>query len=721
MTLRRHSLLLLLALLVALPSIFPVSAQDGAEDGVFRSPDIEMTVRAGFGKLQVDVFTGGWVPFRIALANQGQAITGRLIVRTESPPNPTSQARDFVKDIQLPSSSRQLHEIPVYLNSGHRPVEIVLESDGDEIARTSLRVERDYYVNDQLEIAVIDTDATALNNISSTEIAPPQNRQAFKSAPPGSPTQADQTPPPQPPQPRSRRNIWGSNRQGPAAHPVVIQAEDMPRDFVSYDSLDAVVLGDAPVSLLTEEQSRALKLWVASGGLLIVTGGADFVGLHAAGLDSILPVDVRGANPAPGVPDLVNAYGAFESTDATLVQSAVAREGARVLLGTSDRVIAAERDYGSGMVRFLAINPKIHPYRGWGAAKNLWNDLLLPAVDTLPGQTQWITSGRRGNSRSSNWGIQNYLFDLAGIETPSANYFLLFLLAYILVVGPINYFALRWTKKLDLAWLTIPAVILLFTAVSVTVAQLSRGGGTLTADVTMVELHQRERVSRAMSALLIRSSSKSRQQITFDSRDTFAIDATGTFDSRPGSSDHLEVERANKQLSLSVPMNTWTTGVFNIRSIGDSAAMMISASPVGDQRNATPQVRVKNVSDSPITRAVYLSNAGMSDPFDLAAGEEKQIVLNPAQPSTFSSWFRSQLVPDSSEDLVFRELAFVLDREIGGQAVFRQGFFDNAMMTATLKQLERPLLLGFVEHNPVPMSFESGPSRRSKSLYVVHL
>lgn len=721
MTLRRLSLLIFLALLLALPSVFQVSAQDGAEDGVFRSPDIEMSVRAGFGKLQVDVFTGGWVPFRITLANSGKAVSGRIIIRTESPPNPTSQARDFVKDIQLPSSSHQLHEIPVYLNSGHRPVDIILESDGDEIARTSLRVERDYYVNDQLEIAVIDTDQTALNNISATEIAQPQNRQAFKGAPPGSPTQTAQTAPPQPQQPRSRRNIWGGNRQGPAAHPVVIPAEDMPRDFVSYDSLDAVVLGDTPMSLLTEEQTRALKLWVASGGLLIVTGGADFVGLRAAGLDSLLPVDVRGANSAPGVPELVSTYGAFESADATLVQSAVAREGARTLLGTSDRVIAAERDYGSGMVRFLAINPKINPYRGWGAAKNLWNDLLLPAVETLPSQTQWITSGRRGNSRSSSWGIQNYLFDLAEIKPPSANYFLLFLLAYILVVGPINYFVLRWTKKLDLAWLTIPAVILLFTTVSVTVAQLSRGGGTLTADVTLVELHQREGVSRAMSAMLMRSASKSRQQIAFDNGDTFAIDATGTFDSRPDSSDHLEIERAPKRFSISVPMNTWTTALFNIRSISESVAPMISAAVLGDGKNATPQVRVKNVSDSPITRAVYLSNAGLSDPFDLAAGEEKQIVLNPAQPSTFSSWFRSQLVRDSSEDLVFRELAFVLDREIGGQAVFRQGFFDNAMMDVTLKQLERPLLLGFVENNPVEMTFASAPKRRSKSLYVVHL
>jgi hypothetical protein len=708
----------LIALLVALPAINSVSAQEGAEDGVFRSPDIEMSVRAGFGKLQADVRTGGWVPFRISLSNNGKPISGRIIVRAESTPNANSRARDFVKDVQLPSSSHQLHEIPVFLNSGHRPVEIILESDGDEIARTSVRVERDYFINDQLEIAVIDTDPTALNNISSTEISQPQNRAVFKSAPPGSQAQ---TQTPAPPQPRSRRNIWGNNRQGPAAHPVVIEPEDLPRDFVSYDSLDALVLGDAPVSLLTAEQTRALKLWVASGGLLIVTGGADFAGLRSTGLDSLLPVEVRGANPAPSVPELVAAYGAFESQDATLIQSAIAREGARSLLGTGDRLIAAERDYGSGLVRFLAINPKIHPYRGWAAAKSLWNDLLLPAVDTLPGQAQWITSGRRGNSRSSSWGIQSYLFELAGIESPSANYFLLFLLAYILAIGPINYLALRWTKKLDLAWITIPAVVLLFTIVSVAVAQWSRGSVTLASDVTLVELHQREGVSRAMSAMLIRPASSSRQQMRFPVADTFAIDAGGTFDSRPGSSDRLEVAQASGQTSISVPMNTGTTGVFNIRSVSEASKPMISAVAVGDQKNATPQVRIKNISDSSITHAVYLSSAGVSDPFDLAAGEEKVITLNPAQRTTFSSWYRSHLARDSDEEKIFSELAFVLDREIGGQAVFRQGFFDQAMLNDSIKQMERPLLLAFMEENPISVNFASEPQRRSKSLCVAHL
>jgi hypothetical protein len=703
----------LLAMMLALASFaLRARAQEGAEAGVFRSDDLEMTVSAGFGKLRVSVRDGGWAPFRISLANNGRPITGRLIVRTESNPNPSFQVREFVKNIQLPTNSRQIHEISAFINSSHKPPEIILESDGDQIAQTTVPVEPNFMGN-QIEIAIIDTEQTTLNNID--YIARAGGRIPFKPAPPK--TEADETLQPPPPQQGPRQGQFPNSRQGPPARHVVIPAEDLPRDFASYDSLDVVILGDAPMSRLTEDQARALRLWVASGGMLILTGGTDFGGLRAAGLDALLPVEVRGAATTAALAELTDTYGQFESPDPTLIQSASERKGARTLLGASDRVIVGERDYGSGIVRFLAINPKINPYRGWGAATVLWGDLLLPALVALPGQAYWF----RGNSRYVNSGIQNYLFDLAEIKPLSANYFLLFLLAYILAVGPINYVALRLTKKLDLAWITIPGVVLLFTGVSLTVAEMSRGGGTVAADVTLVELNQRDGISRSVGSLLIMPSSKGTQRITFDGENTFAIDTAGNSDSRPASSEQIEVERTPEGSALSVPMNTWTSGAFNILSMDETPSPMISIMDPPDPKAATPQVRIKNVSNTPVASAVYVSAEGLSDLFDLAAGEEKTIALNPPQPTTFSSWFRAKLVQGSAEDMIFDQIAHVLDREVGGQKALRQGFFNTAQMPDAVKLLERPLMLGFAEGTPIQMSLQNSPRRRSKSFYVIHL
>ncbi|HWP41677.1 MAG TPA: hypothetical protein VNO14_00480, partial [Blastocatellia bacterium] len=420
-------LVVLALLLAAAGELSSASGQNGAEQGVARTDDVEMIVRAGFGRVDVNHFTGTWVPFRVSVSNRGKPITGRLVVRAESDPNPSPQVREFVKDVQLPTGSKQLHEIAVYLNSAHKEPEVTL-LDGDvPVVSATVKVQRNYGSNDELEVVVVDTDQTALNSISAKEIFRPVNRQPFKSvldsakayqtddAAPDPQAQSSQPAAgglPPPPQRRRPRRWLSQNKQGPAARPTVIASEDLPRDYVSYDALDVLVLCDSPLSQLTAEQARALKMWVASGGMLVITGAADIAGLRSQGLDELLPVDVRGTATVASIPELTETYGRFESDDPTLLLASAARPGSEILLGSASMPIVAEQFYGSGLVRFVAFNPKLNPYRGWGAGKELWNDLLLPAAESKPRQVNWITYGRGGNSGG---GIQNFLFQLAEI------------------------------------------------------------------------------------------------------------------------------------------------------------------------------------------------------------------------------------------------------------------------------------------------------------------
>jgi hypothetical protein len=735
---RKASLLklVIVALAFVLPQVssdLAVSAQNGSEPGVARTEEVEMIVRAGFGRVDVNRNVGTWVPFRISVSNQGPPITGRLVVRAESDPNPSTQLREFVKPVQLPTGSNQLHEMAVFLNSGHKEPEIILMNGEDPVASTTVKVERNYGLNDELEIAVVDTEQTTLNSISSKEIFRQANRPPFKSAasqaaqpqPPAPPSAGPQQPPPTqpgqlpPPPPRRRTYRWSaSNQQGPSAHPVVIPSEDLPRDFVSYDALDVVVLGDAPLSQLTGEQAESLKMWVASGGMLVVTAAADLAGLRSSGLDAILPIDARGTVTVPDLPELTETYGRFESSDPALIISAVARAGAATLIGTPTRPIVAERFYGSGLVRFVAINPKLNPYRGWGAGKDLWNDLLLPAAEAKPRQVNWITLGSRGNSTSSNWGIQNFLFRLAEIEPPSPKYFVLFLLFYILLVGPINYLFLRWMGKLDRAWLTIPAVVLVFTGVSVAVAEISRGADSVAADVSLVELHQREGLVKKVGAMLIMPTSKGVEEMAFVGRNSFVNDTIDdNFPSSATSSDAIKSEREADRFLMNVPMNTWTAIMFRYRSADESGERLVSTSLNGSAKTVT----VKNLGDTPITSGVYISREGISEVFDLDAGGEKEISLSAPPVSKFSDWYIGKLGYTGKDAEVFSDIASILDREIGGQRVFLSGFFDNAQMTNTWMHLEQPLFLGFVEKSPAEMSFKNSSKRRSKSFYVVHL
>jgi hypothetical protein len=312
--------------------------------------------------------------------------------------------------------------------------------------------------------------------------------------------------------------------------------------------------------------------------------------------------------------------------------------------------------------------------------------------------------------------MRNFLYSLAEIEPPSMKYYLFFLLFYLLVVGPVNYVILKWKRKLDLAWLTIPAVVVLFTVVSIAVAQATRGSKSVAVDVSLVELHQPEGIQRHTGALLIMPASKGTEEIAFEGENTFVNDLADNFSVIASSSIVLESRRDQKQFTLAVPLTTWTADVFKVRSISEGARPIVMSDSGGDST-----VTVKNVSDTPITKAVYMSRAGMSAQFDIAPGEEKQISLSSPQAITFTIWYQAQFEPESHESQIFSELAGVLDRDIGGARVFRQGFFDTLPMKDALAQLERPLLVGFLDKSAISVSFSESITRHGKAFYVVHL
>ena len=294
---------------------------------------------------------------------------------------------------------------------------------------------------------------------------------------------------------------------------------------------------------------------------------------------------------------------------------------------------------------------------------------------------------------------------------------LLFLLVYVLMLGPVNYLLLRWKRKTDLAWLTIPGVVITFAAVSVTVAQVGRGAASIVADASLVELHQREGISRTESGLLLMPATKRIQQVTFEGHDTYVNDVyNGNQNSSASAIGEIECERGPKEVTLRVPMTTWTSGLFQVRSINEDAPPMLSTAA------SQSSISIRNLSMSPINKAVYLSSSGISDVFDLSPGAEQNIsVSSPSQPMSFNGWYLAQLEQGSDEAELFQELAGLLDREIGGDRAFTQGFFGIQMLPDVFKRLERPLLIGFVDEAAAGIGFQGSLKRRSKAMYVIHL
>jgi hypothetical protein len=679
-----------------------VAADTGSGTG-----DVEIEVKAGFGGLSISRL-GGWVPFRILVSNQGPPINGRLVVFADAPSN--HQSREFSEDVQLPTGSKKLYEIGAYLNSPQvDPVVRLVQrsSSGDRVvAEAPVKIEQDSQVaGDLVQIGVVDVEDTALNNINSIPFD--MTRVPFTLAPQGTST-TTAVPQAAPGPGRAARQGPGGgflyNQRVMKARPLVIGPPDLPRASGSYDMLDALVLGGAPLSQLDLEQGKALRMWVAAGGLLIVTGGADFSGMRASGLDVMMPVDVSGTESVGSLPDLTNLYGAFDSADPILMSRARPRPGAKVLVGSPDRPIVVERAFGKGQVRYFAIDPKLNPLRSWKGSANLWQDVLVPAAQYRQ---------RRFSLANFSGQMSSTLYDMAQVKPPSAGHLVLFLIAYLIVVGPLNYFALRWARKLDLAWLTIPVVVVVFTGFSILAARTSRGRELVGASISAVEVYQQDGVARTNGDLLLVFPSKSTHEVSFDS-DSDVNDASLIAAGDPITTNYLPDSK-----SLSIPTEERAPISFKVREVTEGQQPMIAvegadSTPVGGY------VRVRNLTRFAITRAVVMTRAGMTDLFDLAPGEEQRCEIKAPAAQTFTGWYSTELSSGSTDAQVLTYLSPSFPYG-GGSMTGGSDLFSNTPIPDLIAHLDSPILVG-LGANDQPQFRYNGPVKRiGRQMFIIHV
>lgn len=258
-----------------------------------------------------------------------------------------------------------------------------------------------------------------------------------------------------------------------------IPLSQLPDRAIGLQALDAILIYNADTSALTGEQRTALQDWVTAGGHLIVTGGINGQ-LTAAGLIELLPLRPTGSTSSTDWQALGTIAGTSgPSSSASTLTTGTLSPDAIVLAATSQQEpLIARRQIGAGLVDFLAFDPLSVPFNTWPALNQVWLTLL---TSTAP-RTSWAA------------GFVNIapaytaLEILPGIDIlPEAAAMVVFLLVYILTIGPLNYILLSRIKRRELAWLTIPLLIIGFTIFTWQTGFSLRGEQVILSRLTFVE------------------------------------------------------------------------------------------------------------------------------------------------------------------------------------------------------------------------------------------
>ena len=85
-----------------------------------------------------------------------------------------------------------------------------------------------------------------------------------------------------------------------------LNISDLPDQAQGWGMLDALIISNVDTGTLTPDQKKSLKLWVANGGKLFVTGGIQWQNT-TAGLNDLLPIKLKSTQNVTGLPAL-SAY-----------------------------------------------------------------------------------------------------------------------------------------------------------------------------------------------------------------------------------------------------------------------------------------------------------------------------------------------------------------------------------------------------------------------------
>ncbi len=371
-----------------------------------------------------------WYPVRVRLANMGPAFDGTIAAIIEDFPDEWAYARPMT----LAEGARK--EVTIYVRSKPNVREIRIRlQEGDRVALETAQATNCVQPVTPI-IAAWATNASAYNVLT--------------------------------------ERTFGGTRGSLAQ----LALEDIPDHFAGLEMADILIISDVDTGDLSPGQLHALQTWVTNGGRLVVTGGAGWQ-KTVSGLSDLLPFQPTGSTTL----DELTAFNRMSIGGSAPEGEVVAARGtldpaAAVLVAQDGLPVVVRKSFGYGEVYYFSVDPSVAPLRNWPGMEGVYRSLFqtqIPKPSWAEGFANWFDAG-------------NALSNIPGLGLPSALLICGFLGVYVLVIGPLNFFVLHRMKRRELAWVTIPVLVLGFSGVAFLLGLSIRGSRPIVHELSLLQI-----------------------------------------------------------------------------------------------------------------------------------------------------------------------------------------------------------------------------------------
>ncbi|MGQ0605139.1 MAG: DUF7408 domain-containing protein [Anaerolineales bacterium] len=417
---------------------------------------VVIAVRAGFDGYYKD---GLWLPVRVTVENNGPDISGALEI--DNPRGYTNNQTLFTRALELPTQSRREFFLHVAPEGPANTLKIVLRSEGKELQAINARVTA--LATGSLLYGVLAGSPSAFNQL--LQVTP------FNGA----------------------------------SYVAQLDVADLPAQSFAWQALDVLVLSDVDTGALSAEQRAALASWVTGGGQLLVMGGPAWQ-KTAAGVQALLPFVPDGTQTLTDAAQLATFAGVSDvpAGEVIIATGSLAPDAVTLVEADGAPLVAARR-LGFGQIVYFAADPAFAPLKGWSGLEALFRRVLAAPLD----RPSWAYG-------MTNWGqAQTAVAALPNLQLPNPLLICGFLGFYLVIVGPLNYLALRLIKRRELAWFTIPVIVTLFSVTAYIIGYFVVGGQAILHQLSIVQVWPNAEQARVDQAVGVFSPRRTTYTVEF--------------------------------------------------------------------------------------------------------------------------------------------------------------------------------------------------------------
>ncbi len=307
-----------------------------------------------------------------------------------------------------------------------------------------------------------------------------------------------------------------------------LSVADLPDRVEAWSALDRLIWQDTDSATLSTEQLEAMRGWIAGGGRLIIVGGTAGPSSLSAFSDDILPyrpeatTDVAPASLLGLLGELPEGAADLPALAGPLL--ARTRPGRQSATGSSPPSVPM----AAAAVTIVGFDPTIDWLAESSAGEGLWRR-LLPARSSggpVVGDDSQIVSAAS---------------QLPTLALPPIGGLIALLGAYILLIGPINYLVLKRLDRREWAWVTMPALIVVFAVASYGIGSFLRGSEVIVNEVAIVRGAPGATEGTAQSYLGVFSPSRGTYQIRIPGGALLSAPVSGDFFGGDANSASLDI------------------------------------------------------------------------------------------------------------------------------------------------------------------------------------